>query len=74
MVKESHQKSKNKNDRGDEQAHKSHRIRKSGASAKKKSKSVPIPSKNLSKEQKKINNPKVLIPKRSLCSIVSEIN
>ncbi|KAL6556633.1 Glycoside hydrolase 2 (Mannanase, beta-galactosidase) [Orobanche gracilis] len=48
-----------KTDRGsDEQAHKSHRIRKSGASAKKKSKSNPNSNIGLSKEQKKINNPK----------------
>lgn len=43
------------------QGHKSHRIRKSGASAKKKSKSKPNSTEGLSKEQKKINNPKVFI-------------
>ncbi|KAL6533954.1 Glycoside hydrolase 2 (Mannanase, beta-galactosidase) [Orobanche hederae] len=48
-----------KTDRGnDGQAHKSHRIRMSGASAKKKSKSNPNSNTGLSKEQKKINNPK----------------
>lgn len=40
------------------QGHKSHRIRKSGASAKKKSKSKPNSTEGLSKEQQKINNPK----------------
>ncbi|KAK6140790.1 hypothetical protein DH2020_025471 [Rehmannia glutinosa] len=54
----SHQKSKKKNDGSNEQGHKSHRIRKSGASAKKKSKSNPNSNEGLSKEQKKINNPK----------------
>ncbi|CAA0828567.1 P-loop containing nucleoside triphosphate hydrolases superfamily protein [Striga hermonthica] len=57
MVNESDQKSKKKNDRN-EQAHKSHRIRKSGASAKKKSKSNPNLDEDLSKEQKKLHNPK----------------
>ncbi|KAH6835805.1 P-loop containing nucleoside triphosphate hydrolases superfamily protein [Perilla frutescens var. hirtella] len=41
-----------------EQPHKSHRIRKSGASVKKKSKSKPNSTEGLSKEQQKINNPK----------------
>ncbi|KAG8375611.1 hypothetical protein BUALT_Bualt10G0118400 [Buddleja alternifolia] len=53
----SHQRSK-KSDGGGEQAHKSHRTRKSGASAKKKSKSKPSSDEGLTKEQKKINNPK----------------
>ncbi|GER32983.1 ribosome biogenesis protein BMS1-like protein [Striga asiatica] len=57
MVQESDQKNKKKNDRN-EQAHKSHRIRKSGASAKKKSKSNPNLDEDLSKEQKKLHNPK----------------
>ncbi|KAI3468188.1 hypothetical protein Pfo_024851 [Paulownia fortunei] len=61
MAKESeisHQKNKKKNDESNEQAHKSHRLRKSGASAKKKSKSKPNSNEVLSKEQKKLNNPK----------------
>ncbi|KAL7122020.1 hypothetical protein ACP275_01G019700 [Erythranthe tilingii] len=40
------------------QGNKSHRIRKSGASVKKKSKSKPNANEGLSKEQKKLNNPK----------------
>ncbi|GFP82885.1 ribosome biogenesis protein bms1 homolog [Phtheirospermum japonicum] len=57
MAKESgHNKNRN-NDGFNEQGHKSHRIRKSGASAKK-SKSKPISNEGLTKEQKKLNNPK----------------
>ncbi|CAI9757098.1 unnamed protein product [Fraxinus pennsylvanica] len=41
-----------------EQPHKSHRSRKVGASAKKKSKSKPNSNDELSKEQKKLHNPK----------------
>lgn len=48
-----------------DQGHKSHRTRKAGASAKKKSKSKPN-NEGLSKEQKKLNNPKVLV--RELCA------
>ncbi|KAL0311937.1 UNVERIFIED_CONTAM: Ribosome biogenesis protein BMS1 [Sesamum radiatum] len=61
MAKESggsHQKSKKKNDESNDQGHKSHRTRKSGASAKKKSKSKPNSNEGLTKEQKKLNNPK----------------
>lgn len=45
---------------GFEQPHKSHRIRKAGASVKKKAKSKPNSNQGLSKEQQKIHNPKVL--------------
>lgn len=48
-----------KDGEGGELPHKSHRVRKSGASAKKKSKSKPNSTEGLSKEQQKINNPKV---------------
>ncbi|KAL0330378.1 UNVERIFIED_CONTAM: Ribosome biogenesis protein BMS1, partial [Sesamum radiatum] len=61
MAKESggsHQKSKKKTDVSNDQGHKSHRTRKSGASAKKKSKSKPNSNEGLTKEQKKLNNPK----------------
>ncbi|KAL0318378.1 UNVERIFIED_CONTAM: Ribosome biogenesis protein BMS1 [Sesamum angustifolium] len=61
MAKESggsHQKSKKKTDESNDQGHKSHRTRKSGASAKKKSKSKPNSNEGLTKEQKKLNNPK----------------
>ncbi|KAK4419933.1 Ribosome biogenesis protein BMS1 [Sesamum alatum] len=61
MAKESdgsHQKNKKKNDGSNEQGHKSHRSRKSGASAKKKSKSKTNSNEGLTKEQKKLNNPK----------------
>ncbi|XP_042035719.1 ribosome biogenesis protein bms1-like [Salvia splendens] len=47
-----------KDGEGGEQPHKSHRVRKSGASAKKKSKSKPNSTEGLSKELQKINNPK----------------
>lgn len=50
-----------------DQEHKSHRTRKAGASAKKKSKSKPN-NEGLSKEQKKLNNPKVLV--RELCAVL----
>ncbi|XP_073312093.1 uncharacterized protein [Primulina huaijiensis] len=46
------------NDTSSGQGHKSHRSRKSGASAKKNSKSKPNTGEGLTKEQKKINNPK----------------
>lgn len=66
MAKESeisHPKNKKKNNESNEPGHKSHRSRKSGASAKKKLKSKPNSSEVLSKEQKKINNPKVSVGK-----------
>ncbi|PIN24705.1 GTP-binding protein AARP2 involved in 40S ribosome biogenesis [Handroanthus impetiginosus] len=50
--------SKNKKDESNERAHKSHRTRKAGASAKKKAKSKPNSTEGLSKEQQKLNNPK----------------
>ncbi|XP_073159506.1 uncharacterized protein [Henckelia pumila] len=48
----------NENDMGNGPGHKSHRSRKSGASAKKNSKSKRNTGEGLTKEQKKINNPK----------------
>ncbi|KAL0394111.1 UNVERIFIED_CONTAM: Ribosome biogenesis protein BMS1 [Sesamum latifolium] len=54
----SHRKNKKKNDESNDQGHKSHRTRKSGASAKKKSNSKPNSKEGLTKEQKKLNNPK----------------
>ncbi|KAL3650790.1 Glycoside hydrolase 2 (Mannanase, beta-galactosidase) [Castilleja foliolosa] len=57
MAKESGQNKNRNNDGFNDQGHKSHRIRKSGASAKK-SKSKAISNEGLTKEQKKLNNPK----------------
>ncbi|KAL3655679.1 Glycoside hydrolase 2 (Mannanase, beta-galactosidase) [Castilleja foliolosa] len=58
MAKEGAQNKNRNNDGFNDQGHKSHRIRKSGASARKKSKSKPISNEGLTKEQKKLNNPK----------------
>lgn len=49
------------NDTSSGQGHKSHRSRKSGASAKKNPISKPNTGEDLTKEQKKINNPKVRV-------------